>query len=116
MNILITINKKYIKQVNILLNSIQYSNAKENFNIYILHKDLEEKDLKIIENNLDLNRFQIQLIHISEKEIQKFPVHEKRYPVEVYFRIFARDFPLSFIYPSANANVKSQDPIEPFAK
>ena len=92
MNILITINKKYIKQVNILLNSIQYSNAKENFNIYILHKDLEEKDLKIIENNLDLNRFQIQLIHISEKEIQKFPVHEKRYPVEVYFRIFASNY------------------------
>lgn len=44
MNILITINKKYVKQVNILLNSIQYSNTKENFNIYVLHKDLEEKD------------------------------------------------------------------------
>ena len=29
MNILITINKKYLKQLNILLNSIQYSNAKE---------------------------------------------------------------------------------------
>lgn len=29
MNILITINKKYIKQVNILLNSIQYSNTNE---------------------------------------------------------------------------------------
>ena len=44
MNILITINKKYVKQVDILLNSIQYSNTKENFNIYVLHKDLEEKD------------------------------------------------------------------------
>ena len=54
MNILITINKKYIKQVNILLNSIQYSNTKESFNIYVLHRDLEESDLKIINNNLDL--------------------------------------------------------------
>ncbi len=92
MNILITINKKYVKQVNILLNSIQYSNAKENFNIYVLHRDLEESDLKIINNNLDLKRFQIHLIKIAEKEIQKFPVHEKRYPVEVYFRIFANKY------------------------
>ena len=89
MNILITINKKYVKQVNILLNSIQYSNTKENFDIYVLHRDLEESDLKIIYNNLDLKRFQIHLIKITENEIHKFPVYEKRYPVEIYFRIFA---------------------------
>ena len=89
MNILITINKKYVKQVNILLNSIQYSNTKENFDIYVLHRDLEESDLKIIYNNLDLKRFQIHFIHISENEIQQFPVYEKRYPVEIYFRILA---------------------------
>ena len=92
MNILITINKKFIKQVNILLNSIQYSNPKENFNIYVLHRDLEESDFKIIKNNLDLKHFQIQLIHIPEKEIDTFPVYEKRYPVEVYFRIFASKY------------------------
>ena len=92
MNILITINKKYIKQVNILLNSIQYSNTKENFDIYILHRDLEEADLKIINNNLDLKRFQIHLIKITENEIHKFPVYEKRYPVEIYFRIFASKY------------------------
>ena len=92
MNILITINKKYIKQVNILLNSIQYSNTKENFDIYILHRDLEESDLKIINNNLDLKRFQIHLIKITENEIHKFPVYEKRYPVEIYFRIFASKY------------------------
>lgn len=92
MNILITINKKYIKQVNILLNSIQYSNTKENFDIYVLHRDLEKSDLKIINNNLDLKRFQIHLIKITEKEIHKFPVYEKRYPVEIYFRIFASKY------------------------
>ena len=92
MNILITINKKYVKQVNILLNSIQYSNTKENFDIYVLHRDLEESDLTIIYNNLDLKRFQIHLIKITENEIHKFPVYEKRYPVEIYFRIFASKY------------------------
>ena len=56
MNILVTINKKYVKQVNILLNSIQYSNAKEHFDVYVLRRDLEETDLKAINNNLDLKR------------------------------------------------------------
>ena len=92
MNILITINKKYVKQVNILLNSIQYSNTEESFDVYVLHRDLEEKDLEIMNNNLDLKRFEIHLIHIPEKEIHKFPVYEKRYPVEVYFRIFASNY------------------------
>ncbi len=92
MNILITVNKKYVKQVNILLNSIQYSNTKENFDIYVLHRDLEKSDWKIIHNNLDLKRFQIHFIHISENEIQQFPVYEKRYPVEIYFRIFASNY------------------------
>ena len=35
MYILVAINKKYVRQLNILLNSIGYSNNKENFNIYI---------------------------------------------------------------------------------
>ena len=92
MNILVTINKKYVKQVNILLNSIQYSNAKEHFDIYVLHRDLEESDLKVIYNNLDLKQFHIHFINIEEKEINQFPVYEKRYPVEVYFRIFASNY------------------------
>lgn len=92
MNILITINKKYVKQVNILLNSIQYSNTEESFDVYVLHKDLGKDDLKIITYNLDLKQFQIHLIKITENEIYKFPVYEKRYLVEIYFRIFASKY------------------------
>ena len=92
MNILITINKNFAKQANVLLNSIQYSNTKEKFAIYVLHRDLEENDLKTINNNLNLKQFQIHLIHIPENEILKFPVYEKRYPLEIYFRIFASKY------------------------
>ena len=45
-----------------------------------------------MKNNLNLKRFQIHLIKIAEKEIHKFPVYEKRYPVEIYFRIFASKY------------------------
>ena len=92
MNILITINKKFLKQANVLLNSIQYSNSEENFNIYVLHKELDESDKKVINNNIDLRRFHINFIKISENEICQFPVYEKRYPPEIYFRIFASKY------------------------
>ena len=92
MNVLITINKTYIKQVNILLNSIQYSNKDETFNVYVLHKELEERDKLIIEKGLSTQKFHINMIKIKEEEICKLPQYEKRYPNEIYFRLFATKF------------------------
>ncbi len=92
MNILIAINKKYIKQANILLNSIQYSNMKEKFDIYILHRELEKSDEKRIYNNLNIEQFNMHFIKIENNDIQSLPTYEKRYPVEIYFRIFASKY------------------------
>ena len=92
MNILITINKGYVKQLNVLLNSIQYANPKENFDIYILHKNLEQEDMEEIQIGLDCERIFIHAIKIPKSEIDNFPVYEKRYPVEIYFRIFAAKY------------------------
>ena len=57
MNILVAINKKYVRQLNILLNSIGYSNKKEKFNVYILHRNLDKEDMENVIENLDLTRF-----------------------------------------------------------
>ena len=56
MNILITINAQYINQLNILLNSIQKSNRDEKFNVYILNRDLNKKQIKEIEKGLNLEK------------------------------------------------------------
>lgn len=92
MNILFTINKGYIEQLNILLNSIQISNPEETFNIYILYKDLSKDDISYIETGLDLERIKINTIKIPKSEIDHFPVYEKRYPTEIYFRLFASKY------------------------
>ena len=62
MNILITINKGYVKQLNVLLNSIQYANPNESFDVYILHKNLEQEDIETIQKGLDLEKFFIHSI------------------------------------------------------
>ncbi len=92
MNILITINAQYINQLNILLNSIQKSNRDEKFNVYILNRDLNKKQIKEIEKGLNLEKFYINDIKINEEEISELPVYEERYPVEIYFRIFAAKY------------------------
>lgn len=92
MNILVTVNKKYVNQLNIMLNSIQYSNPEEKFNIYILHKNLNQEDILEIGKLLNKENFSIIPIKISKSEIDTFPVYQKRYPVEIYFRLFATKY------------------------
>lgn len=92
MNILLTINKKYVKFVNILLNSIQLSNKDTKFDVYILHRELDIEDKNIIESGLDLNKFNIKMIKIDEEEVKNFPQYQKRYPKEIYFRLFATKY------------------------
>lgn len=97
MNILVTINKEYVKQLNILLNSIQYSNMNENFDIYILHKNLSKEDMREIKKNLDLKRFFIHDTKIPKSEINNFPVYEKRYPADILLK-FILEFLQQNIY------------------
>ena len=92
MNILLTINKKYVKLVNILLNSIQLSNKDTKFDVYILHRELDIEDKKIIESGLDSDKFNIKMIKIDEEEVKNFPQYQKRYPKEIYFRLFATKY------------------------
>lgn len=92
MNILSTINKGYVKQLNILLNSIQNSNPNEIFDIYILHTNLDQTDIDKIQFGLKEENFCIHTIKIPKDEVEQYPVYEKRYPVEIYFRLFATKY------------------------
>ena len=92
MNILVTINAHYIKQLNILLNSIQKSNKDEEFDVYIINRDLNKEQIEQVKNKLDLEKFHIHDIKIDEAEIKDLPVYEQRYPLEIYFRIFAAKY------------------------
>ena len=89
MNILVAIDENYIKNLNILLYSIQKSNKEEIFNVFVLNRSLKQNHIKEIKNKLDENRFFIKDIKIDEKEITNLPVYEQRYPLEIYFRLFA---------------------------
>lgn len=92
MNILVAINEKYTKQLNILLNSIEHSNSSENFDIYVLNRNLEENHKLEVEKGINKEKINIKYIKISEKDIDNFLLLEKKETKEICFRIFATKY------------------------
>ncbi len=92
MNILLAINSGYVLQTKILLKSIMKSNPNEKFIVYILNKELKKHEKELILSSIKNSNIEIEFIKIDNKEINNFPVYEKRYPVEIYFRLFASKY------------------------
>ena len=84
MNILFSINSKYIFLAKSCIKSMLRFD--ESFNFYILHHDLT------IDNQNDLiNTFKncsFHFIEVNEDEFKEFPI-SSRYPLEIYYRLFA---------------------------
>lgn len=87
MNILVTIDNNYIKPLLVMLNSLSVSNKRTKFDIYIMNSSLTNEDICYIKSNVNKNISIIDL-KIEEDELTKAPI-TKRYPKEMYYRIFA---------------------------
>lgn len=92
MNILVAINEKYAKQLNVLLNSIQYSNPNELSKVYVLNKDLKKEHKKEIEKGINKEIVNIKYLKISEDDMEDFVLFEKKDSKEFAFRIFATKY------------------------
>ncbi len=86
-NILVNINKGYIKHFLTMMNSLSTNNKDSEFDVYVLHTDLDDEDKAKILTKLQPN---INPIYIyMDKSLFKGAPKVKRYPYEIYYRIFA---------------------------
>ena len=86
-NILVNINRGYIKYFLTMMNSLASSNPTSEFDVYVMHTDLEAEDKAKILTKLKPN---INPIYIyMDKTLFKGAPKVKRYPYEIYYRIFA---------------------------
>ncbi|MDO5398264.1 MAG: glycosyltransferase family 8 protein [bacterium] len=85
MNILFSINSKFKQRLIDCIHSIERFDG--NYNIYILHSDLSDRDIDEIKNLVGANII-VKGIYISPGSVRDFP-ESKRYPREIYYRIFA---------------------------
>lgn len=86
MNILFSINAKFIDLTKTCIHSI--IRFDKNIDFYILHHDLNQKHMD------DLRRSFLEctfhFIEVKEEEFKGFPI-SSRYPLEIYYRLFASD-------------------------
>lgn len=88
MNILVSLDSNYLRQLEVMLTSLLCENPKEGFDIYILNSSITDEELEDIRNSIDKNRSRIIDVKVAEDMFCNAPISD-RYPREMYFRIFA---------------------------
>lgn len=86
-NILVTLDKNYIHQLNVMLFSLLETNPDCCFDVYLLHTALREDDVVSTIHTLG-TRGQLHLICADSLNLEDAPTTD-RYPKEIYYRIFA---------------------------
>lgn len=91
-NVLVTINNKYINQLKLLIYSILDSNKNDEIELFIMHRNLNLAEQQEISDSMIGDRCKVTFIKIDENTLKDLPVYQKRYPLEIYFRIFASQY------------------------
>ncbi len=94
MNILLTFNAGYIQQTIVMLKSLLHTNPADSFNVYVMNTGLTKENFTEIEEaiaHLNDNRLQLIDVKVNVEALKDAPI-TKRYPKEMYFRIFAAHF------------------------
>lgn len=91
MKILVTINRGYLECLKVLVKSIKRINMNNSFVVYVVHRDLLKSDIENI-RKLEESNFKFRFIKMDENLVRNLPVYARRYPLEIYFRLFASKY------------------------
>lgn len=90
MNILVTLDKNYLRYLNVMLSSLLHTNRDVFFDVYLLHSGIQERDVVETKRILGENG-QLILINAENIGLEGAPT-TSRYPKEIYYRIFAAKY------------------------
>lgn len=89
-NILVTLDEKYLSHLNVMLSTLIRSNPDCGFDIYLLHTSIRQDALKPTEEILR-NVGRLIPVQAHGLELDHAPT-TSRYPKEIYYRIFAAKY------------------------
>jgi len=90
MNILFATDKGYLEHVAECIRSFVRFRPEDGYDVYILHSDLEKEDMQGLEHRF-AGDARFHFVYIDPHSISFFP-ESKRYPVQIYYRLFAAFF------------------------
>ena len=88
MNILLTLNDNYVRPCTVMLHSIIKSNPSSQIHFYIIYQNLTWENQDILAHSV--SGYQMTFLPFPESYLKDCPT-SKRYPVEMYFRLFAAE-------------------------
>lgn len=91
MNILVTLNSRYIKALKVMLTSLFLSNPEESFHIYLMHSSISDEELADLDRYVGQRGQQLSVVAVEEDVFADAPV-VKHYSKEMYYRILAFKF------------------------
>ncbi len=88
MNVVVTINRNYMRPLCVMLRSLLDAHARRFIDVYILHTELTEEDISFLRGTLGEGGYALHPVAVSRDFLKDAPVtfHFSR---EMYFRIFA---------------------------
>ena len=91
MNMLMTLDRNYIPQLNVMLFSALHCDSAAHFDVYLLHDEgLSEED--VVGTRVLLGqRGELHLIRVDGDGLADAPTSD-RYPKAIYYRIFAAKY------------------------
>lgn len=91
MELLVTVDKKYLPPLQVMLTSLYINNPGEDLEIYLIHSGLREEEMEPLKRQCDGMGYKLFLIKIEEEYFEDAPV-TKQYPREMYYRLLAPCF------------------------
>lgn len=86
--LLVTLNEHYLPQLQVMLTSINHTNPREIFSIYLVHKSLSESDLAPLRRQCELFGYTLHPITVDASLFADAPL-TRNYPQEMYYRLLA---------------------------
>lgn len=87
-NLLVTLDRNYVPQLNVLLTSIYLNNPGQPFAVYLMHSGIPAVDLNGVARFCLKFGYDFSSVPVDDKLFQNAPV-TKQYPQEMYYRLLA---------------------------
>ena len=88
-NVLVTLDRNYLKVLRTMLYSLSQSDSTGIFTVYVAHNSLTDDDFAALQAVLP--RTELIDVPLSEEMFQDAPISD-RYPKEMYYRLFAAQY------------------------
>lgn len=89
MNVLVSVNTKFLKYLKVMLKSL-YENNMEKHNVYLLYSSLTENELLDLECFVgSLSESKLYAIRVDETQFKNLPPLRSQFSVEILYRVLA---------------------------